>query len=282
MEYAKRTLGVGTFFYFIGLLVMPMPHAKVLSATAGAIGTILLIGGSITWIVLRIRAHKMPSAINTIRALMFVTVTFLLPFGVAGLASSGGTFDAIFRGNGYGWPHWVAQLLSSWTLAGPYAVLIELPHYLFQYAPRSQVSDRTRTLLPSWGSGGSALLAATLVTLMHFANGPLANVSIERVIVAAFAVATLLLPFFRWLINIVWTLGVTRTFSFRYWKSSASSVIEDIESDRRDPKAERTSHQVSHLPRVCQKLRRMPEARRQAPADTGVYPKGITCHPRRY
>ena len=103
MEYVKRTFAIAFAFYVIGWLSIPIPHATVLSATAGGISILLFVGGAIAWIVIQVRARKKPSAINVIRASIWVVMSLIFPFSVVALASSGDTLSEAFRGNGYNW-----------------------------------------------------------------------------------------------------------------------------------------------------------------------------------
>lgn len=230
MEYVKRAFGLGIFFYVIGFVAIPIPHAEVVSATAGGIGTTLLIGAAMAWWIIRIRAGRMPSRANAIRMLTFVALCVLFPFVAATLASSGETINGSFSGNGYNWQNWTAHLLSSVMIWGLYLISVELPLYLHRNIPRSEVSEQTLNLIPSWGSGLAAILTGLIILDQHFAHGPFAQISIMPVLISAVAVATLLLPFYKWIIIRVWISGIVDLFSFPHWKKTIVAVMADIDS----------------------------------------------------
>jgi hypothetical protein len=230
LEYVKRAYGVGIFFYLIGYITIPIPHAQGLSAAAGGIGTTLLVGASVAWLVIRIRTRNLPSRINVMRMVAFMMLSLFFPVVVAALASSGQTADGYFGGNGYNWQHWTAHIFFSAMIWMLYLSSIELPLYLHKYIPRSDVTEQTLNLIPSWGSGAAAILTGFMILDLHFASGPLAHTPIMPVLISAVAVATLLLPFYRWAITRIWISGIIDLFSFPRWRSTISAVIADIDS----------------------------------------------------
>jgi hypothetical protein len=230
VEYIKRAYGVAIISFLIGWLTIPLPYTEAMSAAAGGISTLLIIGASIAWLTIRIRSRNLPSAINVIRFAILMGITILFPFGLVALASSGGTLSVIFTGSGYNWRPWMIHFLATVTLNALYLTLVELPYYLYRHVPRTKISSQALDLLPVWGSAIAALLAGILVILMHFAHGPLAGVSMAPLLVSAIAVATLLAPFFKWIIATIWRFGIIDTLSFQRWKETLVDVVNEVTS----------------------------------------------------
>ena len=196
MTYLRRAYYIGVLAYSIGWFALLIPHARTVSSVAGHIGVLILLGTFVTWLIARLAKRDHFRSTATIRIIAIAVFTELVPYAVTALASSGGTLKCLFHSSAYGWQGWLARLLGSNATLLLYCILIELPYYLHRYAPPEKVTNKTRILVPAWGSAGAAVATGLLILILHFGSGPLADVSILTVIISGVAVTTLLLPFF--------------------------------------------------------------------------------------
>jgi len=249
MKYVRWSFYASWITVSIGWVTIPIPHAEILSSVAGHLGIYLFLGSSIAWLIIRFRTHRPPGAVNVVRLLTFFVISLLLPYLVVTLASSGGTVNALFKGNGYNWQQWVVHMMIGGVLSALYGVLVELPNYLHKFVSLEKVANDTRILIPSWGSGIASVAIGALVLLMHFADGPLARTALVPVVVSGVAVATLLLPLLKWMITAIWKFGVTGLFNLPRWRETVTETVNDIVSTARPEKLE------DHL-RECPTCRR--------------------------
>lgn len=172
-------------------------------------------------------ADQLPRS-SIARLVIYIVITLLYPFGVVALASSGGAFLPYHHGGGYNWQHWFANFLNATTILLLYLSLIELPIGLHKNVPRNLVNERTRILVPAWISAVASCLTWLLILQLYFIAGPLGNLTIGQTIVAAFATAVLLNPFYRWLAQKLWEVELPSLLSLTRWRETIREVVDSI------------------------------------------------------
>lgn len=219
---------IGSGLFLLSWISAAIPHGQSLSALGAAIAVVLLGLASAAWTKGKLRSGSRLTATAVARIIIAGIVCILSPYTLVALASSGSITNVQHHGHIFNWQVWLANFISGSATFFLYISLVEVSIVLHKNAPWKDVSESTQRLLPSWISAIASGLTGSIVISMHFADGPLMSISMGQAIVAAFAVAVLLAPFFRWFVKTSWDIGIVTIFNTTKWKASVYAVLDDI------------------------------------------------------
>ena len=173
------------------------------------------------------------------RALILLGILFLylFPSALVFLATNGqadflAAVLSVFRsGNGLGWLTFPEFVL----LVSVPSLLILLPEALRRIIRKSVVSDLTKSVLPGWLAAVSSLATGVYIFALHFDKGPLSRTSLNQVTFAAIAVALLLAPIYKSIVEACWERGIADVFNPGSWIARPRTVIKEFQTVYHSP-----------------------------------------------
>jgi hypothetical protein len=227
LTWAERLLAVAATLFMMAVALGLAVHADqaFLGGIVGWIITILIYLAVLAYFGTQLSRVTAAAATRLIIALGIIFLYGFPPL-LAFLATNGGSnFPSLLLqqfNSGDGWLS-IIQLILQALVPLLLIVLPEILRRRLAYAERSKTVDE---LLPIQLTFAAVLATGLYAVTLHFANGPLAKISINQLAFAILAVAVLLSPFYRYIATVCWERGIADVFNPGNWVNQQQELAK--------------------------------------------------------